>query len=73
MTELFEDLYESEINWSVQTFWDNGYDVLVGDDCNGWVAENNVDTWVEVEQWLQDTAIRCFPHSEFADKYRRAA
>jgi hypothetical protein len=31
-------LYESEINCSISSFWDNHWDVKLGDDMNGFVA-----------------------------------
>ena len=35
-------LYRSEINVSISTFWDGGWDVKLGDDMNGFEAETTI-------------------------------
>lgn len=67
---VFQDLYHSEINFSVSTFWDGGYDVKLGDEINGIRAEMSVDRWGQVEPWLTQAAIKHFPNSLFAKMYR---
>lgn len=44
-------LYRSEINCSISTFWDMGWDVRLGDEMNGWKAE---------------TTILCPPHEDLS-------
>ena len=63
---VFQRLYDSEINFSVSTFWDGGFDVNLGDHLNGFKAETNVRTWAEVEPWLEAAAREHFPDSDFA-------
>lgn len=65
-----QDLYHSEINFTVSTFWDGGFDVSLGDNINGFVAETNVPRWGMVEPWLVAAAIAHFPDSLFARMYR---
>lgn len=75
-TDIFQELYDSEINFSVSCFWDGGFEVKLGDDLNGfkaetsWRNEGNVRTWREVNNWLRSEAIKAYPDSKFAQKYR---
>ena len=63
-------MYDSEINFSVSSFWDGGFDVKLGDALNGYVAGTTCATWGEVERWLAGEAYRNFPQSDFAKTYR---
>ncbi|MGX4771842.1 hypothetical protein ACWAUC_18865 [Bradyrhizobium guangdongense] len=36
---ILQDLYNSESNYTIATFWDASFPVLLGDDLNGFVAE----------------------------------
>lgn len=67
---VFQDLYHSEINFSVSTFWDGGFEVKLGDEMNGFKAEGNVLRWGMVEPWLIEAVIEHFPGSLFAKMYR---
>lgn len=67
--DVFQELYDSEINFSVKCFWDGGFDVRLGDDMNGTRAETNVRTWAEVNRWLRTEAVRAYPGSQFAQRY----
>lgn len=70
-TDIFQELYDNEINFSVSCFWDGGFVARLGDDMNGWTAEaDELRTWREVNNWLRTEAIKKFPASAFADKYR---
>lgn len=68
---VIQSLYDSEINVSISSFWDGGFDVSLGDTMNGIVAAENVRTWQEVEKWLTKNAILHYPKSKFA--YERRA
>jgi hypothetical protein len=65
-----QDLYDSEINYVIATFWDAGFRVLLGDDLNGFIAETRTPTFAEAVQWLAATAVEHYPDSDFAKKYR---
>lgn len=65
----FQDLYHSEINFKVSTFWDGGFAISLGDEMNGFVAKGNVDRWGQVEPWLIEKAVEHFPDSNFAKLY----
>lgn len=70
MSTVLKDLYDSEINIMISTFWDSGYDIKLGDPMNGYPAHTNVDTWEEVEAWFEEQALKHFPGSVFAMKRR---
>ena len=67
---VMQDLYHSEINFAVSTFWDGGFRVKLGDEVNGFRAETTCNRWGEVEPWLLSSAIEHFPDSLFAEMYR---
>lgn len=67
---IMQDLYHSEINVSVTSFWDSGFEVKLGDEMNGFLAEDRLQYWGQVEPWLRDKAIEHFPDSLFAKMYR---
>jgi hypothetical protein len=67
---IMQDLYHSEINVSASWLWDGGIEVKLGDPLNGFVAEENLAYWGQVEPWLRDKAIEHFPDSLFARMYR---
>lgn len=66
---VLQDLYDSEINFTIAAFRDAGFRVLLGDDLNGFAAETRVRTFTEAVQWLGTAAVTHHPGSEFAKKY----
>lgn len=66
LSTVIPDLYASEINASIEWFWDGGFEVAIGDKMNGWRERGNCDTWVRALEWLQDAAIVAWPDSAFA-------
>jgi hypothetical protein len=67
---ILQDLYDSEINFSIVTFWDNGFEVKLGDDMNGFVASGNAAQFSNAVEWLMVRAIEKYPDSIFAKTYR---
>lgn len=67
---VFQDLYHSEINFQITTFWDAGFEVKLGDEMNGFKAETTIRRFGQIEPWLIDQAIQHFPQSLFAKMYR---
>lgn len=67
---IFQDLYDSEINFKISCFWDTGFDIALGDDLDGVKDSTNVRRVGEIETWLRDTAIAHYPNSLFALMYR---
>lgn len=65
---IFKRIYDYEINFSVSTFWDGGYDVKLGDDLNGYVAEGNVEEWEQVEPLLETMFYEHYPEAKEGKK-----
>jgi hypothetical protein len=65
MPDIFQRLYDSEINFTVSCFWDDGFEVKLGDPMNGYEAQDKLATWAEVEPWLRRAAILHYPDSKF--------
>ena len=59
-------LYESKINCSLGCFWDKHWDVKLGDEMNGFVAEGNFRTLDECADFLDREARRHYPESLYA-------
>ena len=60
---VMKKLHESEINCSISSFWDNGGDVKLGDDMNGYAAEGNFGTLDEAATFLDIQARKHFSES----------
>src|ERR1043165_9118171 len=54
-------IYDSEINVKIGWFWDGGFEVRLGEDSNGHVAEENVNSAVEIAPWLREAIRALFP------------
>jgi hypothetical protein len=60
LQEVMQRLYDSEINCSVFSQWDGGWEVYLGDEMNGFVAKanfhpangTNPDTYEHARGWL---------------------
>jgi hypothetical protein len=72
---LIQRLYDNEINLMVQfsSFYDGGFIVKIGDNLNGFRAEDQVKTWNEVEKWLRTKVVELYPDSKFAKAEMRGA
>lgn len=58
-------LYNSEINFSLETFCDRGWRVRLGDPRNGFKAETAMRTFDEAAYWLRAQARIHFPESGY--------
>lgn len=67
---ILQDIYNSEINFRVQTMWDGGFEVDLGDEINGFKESTTVNRWGEVEPWLMAAVLKHYPDSLFANMYR---
>jgi len=65
LDEVLERLYDAEINCSVSSFWDGGWDVKLGDAENGYEAEVCVDTLEKAADWLWEAARKYDPQHDF--------
>jgi hypothetical protein len=61
-----QKIYNSEINVRISWLWDGGIDVRLGDDVNGYLAEENVRSVAEIVPWLQEAIAHFYPHSTYA-------
>ncbi len=64
--EKLQELYNSEINFSISCFWDGGFDCQLGDPMNGIIDDFKVDTLEEATISICESAIEHFPNSRFA-------
>ncbi|MCK1387340.1 hypothetical protein [Bradyrhizobium sp. 21] len=70
---ILQDLYDSEINFTIATFWHAGFQIKLGlgDEVNGFDATGTADNLVDAVEWLRVQAIKKYPESVFATNYRR--
>jgi len=61
-----QKIYDSEINVRIGWVWDSGIDVRLGDDMNGYLAEETVRSLDEVLPWLQEALAPFYPESAYA-------
>jgi hypothetical protein len=61
-----QKIYDSEINIRISWFWDCGIEVRLGDEMNGYVAEETVATVADVLPWFQEAIAHFFPTSTYA-------
>ena len=47
-------------------FWDDGINVRLGDEMNGYLAEENVQSVSEIGPWLQEAIAHFYPNSSYA-------
>ena len=69
--ELIQDLYASEMNARIEWFFDGGFSVSLGDMLTGWKPTENFRSFAEAVDWLRAEAIKRYPESAFARKYRQ--
>ena len=69
---ILQDLYDSEINFSLVVLWDNGFEVKLGDKHNGFVASANARLFSDAVEWLRVRAIEKYPQSIFAKTYSQS-
>lgn len=59
-------IYNSEINFSISSFWDGGFDVKLGDERNGFVSETSLDNFNNVVLWLIEEVLEKYPKSVYS-------
>ena len=70
LSEVLEDLYDSELNFELSTFWDAGYTIKLGDTQNGFSGKSEMlNSLKEVTTELIRLVIDNCPRSDFAKKY----
>ena len=70
LATVLAGLYASEINFSIRAFYDEGIEVVLGDDLNGIRAARIFcpDDMPEAARWLHEAAVEQWPDSEYARK-----
>ncbi len=68
--EILSDLHQNEINGGLSWFSDGVWRVVLGDRLNGYKAGASVRSLNEAAEWLVEKAVRFYPQSNFARKYR---
>ena len=78
LNRVLQQLHDSEINAGVQTFYEAGMRVWIGDEANGIQGETTIKRtaaarlkWPEggevtAVNWLHETALRLYPDSKYA-------
>ena len=61
-----QKIYDSEINLRIGWFWYAGIEIRLGDDLNGYLAEETVRTVAEIVPWLQEAIAHFYPGSSYA-------
>lgn len=61
-----QKIYDSEINVRISWLWDGGIDVWLGDDANGYKAQETVNSTAEIVPWLQEAIAHFYPTSTYA-------
>ena len=79
LKQVLQRLHDSEINGGVQTFYDAGMRVWIGDESNSIQAETTINRtaaarlkWPEgltAASWLHETALRLYPDSKYAKEH----
>jgi hypothetical protein len=79
LERVLQQLHDSEINAGVQTFFDAGMRIWIGDEMNGIQAETVINRtraarlkWPEglsAANWLHETALHMYPASKYAKEH----
>ena len=63
--ETLQRLYDSEINWKIECFWDGGFQWHLGDEMNGFTKSGATMTLPESVAELSLAAHAAFPDSKY--------
>ena len=58
-------VYESEINVSISWLWDGGFEVRLGDEVNGFLAEETFAHTAGILPWLEEAIAHFYPDSTY--------
>ena len=73
MKTVFQAIYDSEINFRIECFWDGGFTIKLGDGINGFKPDEVADTWEEIPAVLTEMVLVHYPESEFAKSVAMAS
>lgn len=66
LEQELQRIYDSEINIRIGWFWDCGIQVRLGDEVNGYLAEEYVSSMADILPWLQEAIAHFYPDSSYA-------
>jgi DNA-directed RNA polymerase subunit RPC12/RpoP len=66
LAEELQKIYDSEINVRISWLWDGGIEVWIGDDMNGYLAQDSVSSAAEIVPWFQEAIAHFYPGSTYA-------
>jgi len=72
LERVLRELHDSQIIAGIQTLFDGGVRLWLGDATNATIAETTIERtgrkWAEEDaaRWLHETALRQFPDSKYA-------
>ena len=55
-----QELYDQEVHFKIETFWDGGFEVALVDPVSGYMVGGNAKTFDEAVQWLVEHAEKHF-------------
>jgi len=64
--KTLQEIYDSEINYSISTFWDGGFNIKIGDETNGFEEEMDFYLIQDAVQWLSERVVILYPDSNYA-------
>ncbi|HTF66217.1 MAG TPA: hypothetical protein VK638_26385 [Edaphobacter sp.] len=67
-TDILQEFYDSEISFTISSFWDDGFYVAIGIDPH-YNEDATVKTMDDIRSWLKEAAIRHYPESDLSIKY----
>lgn len=73
LMDMIDGLYESEINFTISSFWDEGFTAKIGDTMNGFDEQKTFDTFWEAVDWVAHRAVELYPESSYSCKFKAGA
>ena len=67
--DILQSLYDSEINYTILTFWDKGFHGALGDKYNGTLDAGWCASFYDAVQMLARHAANRYPNSCFATRW----
>lgn len=68
--ETLQQMYDSELNFQVSSFWDAGFSAKLGDDHNGFIwEEGQFETLPLAVEALVKAVLDAYPASTFAQNH----
>jgi hypothetical protein len=75
LNQIAKELYLSEINFAIETDWDGGFWIKLGDDLNGFTWEGNYDIrdfdLLCMLKELAKEAAKQYPNSKFSEYFNQ--